>query len=67
MAMTLRLTDEQDTSLQALADAQGISKQEAVVRAIEAQAERVVAVGEVRDWADFAIDRYASLLDRLAQ
>jgi hypothetical protein len=34
--MTLRLTDEQDRLLQQLADAQKISKQEAVVRAIEA-------------------------------
>jgi hypothetical protein len=67
MAMALRHTDEQDRSLQVLADAQGISKQEAVVRGIEAQTERVVVPGEVRDWADFAIDRYASLLDRLAQ
>jgi predicted transcriptional regulator len=67
MAMTLRLTDEQDRSLQALADAQGISKQEAVVRAIEQQAERTLVAGDVRDWADFALERYSGLLDRLAQ
>lgn len=35
MAMTLRLTEDQDRALQALADAQKISKHEAVVRAIE--------------------------------
>ena len=34
MAMTLRLTPEQDAALQAIADAQHISKHEAVVRAI---------------------------------
>jgi predicted transcriptional regulator len=67
MAMTLRLTDEQDRSLQALADAQGISKQEAVVRAIEQQAERTLVASDVRDWADFALERYSGLLDRLAQ
>jgi predicted transcriptional regulator len=67
MAMTLRLTDEQEKNLQALADAQGLSKQEAVVRAIEEQAERITVVGEIRDWADFALERYGSLLDRLAQ
>ena len=67
MAMTLRLTDEQDRSLQALADAQGISKQEAVVRAIEQEAERIVVAADVRDWAEFALERYRGLLDRLAQ
>ena len=60
MAMTLRLTDEQDASLQRLADAQKISKQEAAVRAIEAQAERLTAAGEVHDWANFALDRYGA-------
>lgn len=34
MAMTLRLTEDQDRALQSLADSQGISKQEAAVRAI---------------------------------
>lgn len=65
--MTLRLTDEQDTALQALADAQKISKQEAAVRAIEAQAERLTVARDVTDWADFALARYRGLLDRLAQ
>jgi len=67
MAMTLRLTDDQDRALQRLADSQRISKQEAAVRAIEAQAERVTTAHEVSDWADFALDRYKGLLDRLAQ
>jgi predicted transcriptional regulator len=67
MAMTLRLTDAQDRALQTLADAQQISKQEAAVRAIEAQAERLEIAAGVTDWADFALDRYKSLLDRLAQ
>jgi predicted transcriptional regulator len=67
MAMTLRLNDEQDRALQALADAQHVSKQEAAVRAIEAQVERISVAREVRDWADYALERYAGLLDRLAQ
>jgi hypothetical protein len=67
MAMNLRLTDEQDRTLQALADAQHLSKQEAVVRAIEAEAARLSVAGEVKQWTDFALDRYAGLLDRLAQ
>lgn len=67
MAMTLRLTDDEDRTLQALADAQGVSKHEAVVRALAAQSDRIAVATEVRDWADYAIGRYASLLDRLAQ
>lgn len=67
MAMTLRLTPEQDRALQALADAQKISKQEAVARAIEREAERIVVAGGVREWADHALVRYEALLDRLAQ
>lgn len=67
MAMTLRLTDAQDATLQRLAESQQISKQEAAIRAIEAQAERVTTAHEVSNWADFALDRYKGLLDRLAQ
>jgi predicted transcriptional regulator len=67
MAMNLRLTEDQDRTLQALADAQHVSKQEAIVRAIEAEAARLSVAGEVKEWADFALERYAGLLDRLAQ
>jgi predicted transcriptional regulator len=65
--MTLRLTDEQDRALQALADAQHLSKQEAAVRAIEDQAERLSVARDVRDWLEYALVRYDSLLARLAQ
>ena len=65
--MTLRLTDEQDAARQALADAQHVSKQEAAVRAIEAQAEQLSTAVEVKDWADYALKRYDALLARLAQ
>lgn len=65
--MTLRLTDEQDRALQALADAQHISKQEAAVRAIEDQAERLSVARDVNDWLEYALVRYDSLLARLAQ
>lgn len=67
MAMTLRLTEEQDRALSAIADARKISKQEAAVQAIEAEAERLTTPHEVRDWADYALDRYRGLLERLAQ
>jgi predicted transcriptional regulator len=65
--MTLRLTDEQDRALQALADAQHISKQEAAVRAIEDQAERLSVARDVNDWLEYALVRYDDLLARLAQ
>lgn len=65
--MNLRLTDEQDRILQELADAQHISKHEAVLRAIKAQAERVLISREVEEFADYALTRYEHLLDRLAQ
>ena len=67
MAMNLRLTDEQDQILQELADAQHISKHEAVLRAIESQAERVRVSREVEEYADYALERYEQLLDRLAR
>jgi hypothetical protein len=67
MAMNLRLTDEQDRILRELADAQHISKHEAVLRAIESHAERVRVSREVEDYADYALERYEQLLDRLAR
>jgi predicted transcriptional regulator len=63
--MTLRLTDEQDAMLQQLADAQHISKQEAVVRAIEdAVRRRAERSGEL---LKRIVTEDAALLDLLAQ
>lgn len=67
MSMTLRLTDDQDAALQALADAEGISKREAAVRAILERAERLGRREEVRRLTDDAVASYGPLLDRLAQ
>jgi uncharacterized protein (DUF1778 family) len=67
MAMTLRLTDEQDRVLTKLAAAEGISKQDAVVRAIFEQSSRLAKDAEVRRLAREAIRDYGPLLDRLAQ
>ena len=67
MAMTLRLTDEQDALLTDLAEAAGISKQEAVVRAITEQSARLSKDAQVRELAREAMARYGPLLDRLAQ
>jgi predicted transcriptional regulator len=67
MAMTLRLTDEQDAALTRLANAQGISKNEAAARAIDEGAARISREEEVRRLTREAIDQYGPLLDRLAQ
>jgi len=67
MAMTLRLTDEQDQILTDLARVTGTSKQDAAVRAIVHESARVSKDGEVRRLTAEAMDRYGPLLDRLAQ
>lgn len=51
MAMTLRLTPDQDHALTLLASAQGTSKHEAVARAIVAAAARTLSEAAVQDTA----------------
>lgn len=65
--MTLRLTDEQDAALVILAQAQGISKNEAAARAIVEQAQADVRRDEVRRMTADVVQRYGPLLDRLAE
>lgn len=65
MAMTLRLTEEQDRALQELADAQHISKHEAVVRAIEDYTSRRAELRE--GFLKRIVAEDAALLDLLAQ
>jgi uncharacterized protein (DUF1778 family) len=65
--MTLRLNDEQDRLLSELAEAEGVSKQDAVIRAITERASRIAKDAEVRRLARQAIRDYGPLLDRLAQ
>lgn len=67
MAMTLRLSDEQERALALLAESDGVSKHEAVVRAIAEAAARRVRVDRVRSLSGEGRERYAGLLDRLAQ
>lgn len=65
--MTLRLTDEDERALVLLADSQGISKQEATVRAIRDAAGRHVHDERVRDLSAHARTRYTDVLDRLGR
>ena len=67
MAMTLRLSEEDERALAALAEAQGVSRQEATVRAIHEAAERRGHEARVTGASARARARYADLLDRLGQ
>lgn len=65
MAMTLRLTDEQDQILTALAAREGVSKQEAATRAILDRADRLGRASLVERLAREEADHYGDLLARL--
>lgn len=67
MAMNLRLTDEQDRALAALAEAEGVSKNEAAGRAILERASRLKHERDVERFALEGAERYRSLLERLAE
>ncbi|RZQ63579.1 CopG family transcriptional regulator [Amycolatopsis suaedae] len=66
MAMTLRLTEEQERALALLAEADGVSKHEAAVRAITATAARRVQTERIQLSRE-GRERYGSLLGRLAR
>lgn len=65
--MTLRLSESDDQMLTELADAEGVSKQEATVRAIREAAARRGHESRVRDLSAGARERYASVLQRLGE
>ena len=67
MAMTLRLTEEQERALALLAEVDGVSKHEAAVRAITEVAARRVKEDRIRELSRDGRERYAALLDRLAR
>jgi len=67
MAMTLRLTDEQEAHLAALSEKEGVSKQQAVIMAIDEAYSRRAHKAEVSAAFDFALNRYANVLDRLGK
>lgn len=67
MAMTLRLEPADKKALALLAEAEGVSKQEATVRAIREAAARRVREDKVRRLSAAARARHADLRDRLGQ
>lgn len=67
MAMTLRLTPEDEQLLAALAEAEGVSRHEATLRAIRDAAVRHAHVAEVAELSARARERYARVLERLGR
>ncbi len=67
MAMNIRLSGEAEQVLASLAAADGVSKNEAINRAILERGSRMLREQEVRRLAQEAVKDYGSLLDRLAQ
>lgn len=65
MAMTLRLTDEENRRLDELAAAEGRSKQEIVRMAVADRWARHSHEQRVTDALSRAVPRYQGLLDRL--
>jgi hypothetical protein len=63
--MTLRIDDELDTALTALAQAEGLSKQEIVRRAVLERYQRAGRHERLDRVADELIERWGDVLDRL--
>lgn len=67
MAMTLRLDDDEQAALKAMAEREGISQHEVARRAILERAERTSLHAAVEASGKRAVTRYAELLERLSQ
>lgn len=67
VAMTLRLTPDDEHALALLAEVDGVSKHEATVRAIHEAASRRLKEDKIRTLSASARERYASLLECLGK
>jgi len=67
MAMTLRLTDDEQTALRERAEAEGISMQEAARRAVRDYVARGAHRQRVSAAAQRVMDAHAEALERLGQ
>ncbi|MBC7680370.1 MAG: ribbon-helix-helix protein, CopG family [Pseudorhodobacter sp.] len=67
MAMTLRLDDDEQAVLRAMAEREGLSQHEVARRAILERAERIGHRDDVHDAGTRAVTRYSALLERLSQ
>ena len=67
MAMTLRLTPEDERILAELAETDGVSRHEATLRAIREAAARRGHEAKVAELSAGARERYADVLERLGR
>jgi uncharacterized protein (DUF1778 family) len=67
MAMNLRLDEEDSALLKSLAEAEGISLHEAVLRAIRRSARDLAHTSRVREATAEMLDRWGEVLDRLGR
>ena len=65
MSFTLRTDDELDAALAALAEAEGLSRQEIIRRAVLERYERAGHRGRVQTSTDRMVERWGDVLDRL--
>lgn len=65
MAMTLRTDDELERALTALAEQEGLSRQEIIRRAVLERYERSGHRARVDDSSQRMVDRWGDVLDRL--
>lgn len=67
MAMTLRLTDDEQAALRERAEVEGISMQEAARRAVRDYVARAEHRDRVERAAELVLDRHADALRRLGE
>ena len=67
MAMTVRIDEELNQALAALAAAEGASRQEIIRRAVLERYERNGHVARVEDSSSRMIDKWGDVLDRLGK
>jgi predicted transcriptional regulator len=65
MAMTLRLTDEQDKQLGEIAESLGISKNQAVASAVEAYISKAFQRVKIKQAFELVLERDADILAAL--
>ena len=67
MAMTLRLNDDEQRALKAMAEREGLSQHEVARRAIQDRADRTLTAHAIDVSGARVVARYADLLERLSQ
>lgn len=67
MAMTVRFTEEQDAQLTQLAECWGVSKQQALVRAVEDMIASIDYENKKREGLAFVMSEYADVIKRLGE